>query len=233
MSTDIFSVEPTASLSDVTKVMEGNGIRRIPVIESGKNGQQRCVGMVTLDDLIASEAVNGPQLGAIVRAQIRRRAHSPRSVTSNDSRREQIYNRFIKVMAKNLELPKETADQVTYHLLKLIVQRLAYTNAANFIAQLPSLIHEDLLSLPAGPDVKITADRVLSELQKTFRMNKTQAKETARNFWRGLAQTLDSGILRQVLTHLPLEIAGLFSDVETGSTRTLVRETFISEQTVL
>jgi signal-transduction protein with cAMP-binding, CBS, and nucleotidyltransferase domain len=155
MTTDILKVKKSASISDVAKVMEVNGIRRVPVIEKTENGREKCIGIVTLDDLIASQSVDPRLLSKIVKAQIFRQVRKFHSSQKNEGRRDQTLNRFNKVMADQMNVPKATAERMAFCLLKEIVQRLTSTGAAHFIAQLPSILHEDLLDLPAGPNLKI------------------------------------------------------------------------------
>ena len=50
MSTNVITVEPTAKLPEVHKLMKNKGIRRLPVVQDGK-----LVGLVTIGDVREAE----------------------------------------------------------------------------------------------------------------------------------------------------------------------------------
>lgn len=214
MTTDILSVGKSATLADAIKIMEINGIRRIPVIEKTPTGREKCIGMVTLDDLLASESINSTQTSRIIKSQILRRQRGIRHPYKDEGHREQTLNRFNKVMAGKMNLPRATSERLTFHILRTLVQRLPYTEATHFISQLPSLIHEDLLNLPAGPDTKITRETFINDLVKGFQMERSVALAVVRNFWSGLEEVSDRHILNHVLLLLPQNMREMFSGEE-------------------
>jgi CBS domain-containing protein len=67
------SVEQTDDLEHVVYLMEESGIRRIPVVERLPDQNLRCIGLITLDDLVASKQINYDHIARIVRSQIERR----------------------------------------------------------------------------------------------------------------------------------------------------------------
>jgi len=210
MTTDILKARKTSTISDVAKMMEINGIRRIPILERTENGREKCVGIVTLDDLIASQAVDTGLLSRIVRTQIFKQVRRTRTSQRAENRREQTLNRFNKIMADQMGIGKANAERISFHLLKEIVQRLSSTEAAHFIAQLPSLFHEDLLSLPAGPNLKIDREAVIENLTKGFQLDRQEAERVSQCFWYGLEMALDKGILSHVCAQLPENFRKLF-----------------------
>jgi CBS domain-containing protein len=66
-----FTITEAASLDEAVELMEKHGLRRIPVLSDGRYGHQKCVGMVTLDDLLAESAISSENASRIVRSQIR------------------------------------------------------------------------------------------------------------------------------------------------------------------
>ena len=81
------------------------------------------------------------------------------------------------------------------------------------ISQLPSLLHEDLLNLRAGPDRAITANTLLSEMNERFQMSPRKASEVMERFWDALEQfTEESGETEHVLTQLPPDMRALLSE---------------------
>lgn len=211
MASDILSVDQTKDLPTVIQMMEENGIRRIPVIEKMKNGHEKCIGIVTVDDLIALELIDMAQLARIIRSQISIQTHARTTTAINDNAREHVLNRFNKSMAQSMNLTKPVAEKITYRLLKRIVQRLPYANAANFISQLPSTLQESLLTLHAGPDVNIDEHVILADLTHEFQILHHEAMVVTRKFWQGLKGNLDAHVLDQVLNHLPQSVRALFT----------------------
>src|SRR5205807_656762 len=43
MTTDILKARRNATINDVAKMMEVNGIRRVPIIEKSENGREKCL----------------------------------------------------------------------------------------------------------------------------------------------------------------------------------------------
>ena len=237
MTEDILTVDKSASIGDAAKIMEVNGVRRIPVIEKTENGRDRCIGMVSLDDLVASESVGTNLLSRIVKTQILRRFQNVRAPYTDENHIEQTFNRFNKTMAAKMNVPKATAERITFHLLKELVRRLPYTEAAHFIAQLPSLIHEDLFNLPAGPDLNVNEESIVKDLMKGFQLNRTDALDVAKHFWAGLEAVMDPIILDHVLDQFPADMRGILSDKEIAGEPLLVeyvvtREKFQLEEMV-
>ena len=194
--------------------METNGIRRVPVIEKTENGHDKCVGMISLDDLIVSESVGGNLLSRIVRAQILRRLQTVRRPEKDQSHGEQTINRFNNILATKMKVSKSAAEQITILLLKDLVRRLPYTESAHFVAQLPSMIHEELLKVPAGPDLTVNEDSIINNLMNEFQLTRSDALHMAKKFWEGLEGAMDPGILEYVLRGIPEEMRSIFSDKE-------------------
>src|SRR3989344_3872325 len=58
MTPEIQCVNEYASLADVVNIMETYGVRRVPVVQKINHNREKCVGMVTLDDLLISQAIS-------------------------------------------------------------------------------------------------------------------------------------------------------------------------------
>lgn len=65
MERDFKSVKPTQSLDEVIAVMRESGIRRVPVIDG-----TRCVGIISVDDLIARQLVSLDDISAVLARQL-------------------------------------------------------------------------------------------------------------------------------------------------------------------
>lgn len=69
MSKKIFKCTESAAIADVTALMEKHGVRRIPVVKELKSGKEKCLGIITTDDLIAERDVDIETLGRIIERQ--------------------------------------------------------------------------------------------------------------------------------------------------------------------
>lgn len=58
------------TLTEATQIMQYFGIRRLPVIKTGSGGKSRCIGILSFDDLVASESVPIEELAEIIKNQL-------------------------------------------------------------------------------------------------------------------------------------------------------------------
>lgn len=216
MTNDILSASSTSTIDDVIKIMEVNGIRRLPIVDITEGGKEKCMGMITLDDLVASGSIELASVSRIVKAQVLRRAKKTVRTFRREGHQEHTLQRFNKVIAGEMNLPVEVAERIAFYLLKQLVQKLPYTEAASFVSQLPQLLHEDMLSLPAGPSVKINEATIILDIEKGFQLSTELAKSAVEGFWQGLVQLMDSGILKIVQDHLPAEVNALLVGEESA-----------------
>lgn len=70
MTTKVCKVNETQHLSEVLHLMERYGVRRIPVMRKLDSGREKCVGIITLDDLIVEKMVDINVLSRIVSQQV-------------------------------------------------------------------------------------------------------------------------------------------------------------------
>ncbi|MBC7466202.1 MAG: CBS domain-containing protein [Bdellovibrio sp.] len=216
MATEIFTVERKSQIYDVVKLMEDNGVRRIPVVEKIKNGHQKCIGIYTLDDLIVSEIVHLKFLAQIVRAQ-----KSSRNLLTNASAiyqnaHDHVLNRFYKIMAEAMNLPRSTAELVSMKLLTRIVQRLPQVVSLQFISQLPTDLQKELVKISNGPDSNIDEHVILSDLTQGFQMLHAESLLVTKKFWLGLNKFLDPNVMAQTLQQMPESVAEIFTGTEWG-----------------
>ncbi len=217
MTEDPAAVEETAGLEDVLALMERNGVRRIPVVQNLAGGKQRCVGIVTLDDLIASQALAPDSISRVVQSQIFRSRGFPsrglrklRSRARADARMEQTLMKFYKVIASNTGLSEDSVPGITKYILSALVRRLHYTGAAHLIAQLPHLLQDDLLDLPAGPDRSVTQITILAGLRREFGFTEDKANQVFHRACQALWEVVDAKQLAHVRAQLPLELQHVF-----------------------
>lgn len=216
MATEILTVERKSQIPDVIKLMEENGVRRIPVIEKIKNGNQKCVGLVTLDDLILSEIVHLKILVRIVRAQKTKKNVISHSSAIYQNAHDHVLNRFNKIMAESMNLPRSVAETISLKLLTRIIQRLPQLVSVQFISQLPTVLQKDLSKIITGPDSNIDEHVILSDLTQEFQLLHAEALVVTKKFWSGLNFFLDPNVMAQVLQQLPESVAEVFTGSNWG-----------------
>lgn len=211
MTSEIFTITENQPVTDAITLMSTHGIRRVPVIRRLESGKERCVGMVSLDDLIAEKAIDIDTLSSIISKQILRPQSVRRSKEErNQERLEHKLNRFYSLMEKHTLLDRVDVEELTFYVLSSIVRRLPSSGAAQLISQLPRLLQEDLLDLKAGPNRHITAEALVSGVSTKFAMTPGNAKKVLHEFWEALEEfTADSKEPNQALMQLPVEMREL------------------------
>lgn len=210
MTPNVFFVGPLSTIDDVIAVMHTNGIRRVPVIEMAEGGRQHCIGMITLDDLIANQAIDPFDLAKIAKSQIvRKRKYLHRSA-QHQGRSLQTMDKFIEAFRTGLELNEESSRRIIDFIFSEVVRRLHYSGAAHLISQLPQMLQDDLLQLPAGPDRSITAERLIVGLADRLGISEENARRYFPKFWRILNEKISSHEADHVIHQLPLDIQSLF-----------------------
>ena len=214
MTTPVITLSAKDSQSDAIRVMQERNVRRVPLVEG-----TRLVGMVTLDDLLLDETASLDQLGAIVQAQIGEGglAPSPRSpaMMRRAARAEATYGRLINQLRADAGFKTteetETALEV---VLRSLIMRLTSGEAKDLIAQLPSLLQANLLSLPPGPDKLITRETIEKELVQRLGVDKNRASQILSAVGATISQSVSLGQIKDVQRQLPEDLRTIFSDAE-------------------
>lgn len=206
METDVISLQEDSTIDEAVELMKANGIRRLPIIEDLQGHKQRCIGMLTLDDLIAGEFIHIKDLSDIIRSQIFRKKKILKQPQAASTRSDQTYNRFISQISEHTELDKNKTKEVTQFLLGSIVRRLHYTGGAHFISQLPKHLQEELFELPAGPDRTVTEPVMIQGVNVLTGRSTKDSKVFIRKFWGALCKIIGTGETDHVLNQLPLSL---------------------------
>lgn len=200
----------------IINIMQKNAIRRVPVIKFSRSGSQKCVGIYTVDDFLLNNDVTFSSIRAVIRKQLR---PPTKNLTHNERRelhKEQTLARFHKITTAPLGTSREAGEQITLFLLKSLVERIPPSSAGNFIAELPSLLQEDLLALRSGPNRQITRSSIEQALVQKFPELRDHHQLLAK-FWMGLEAAIPTGVLSHVLANLP-------KDIQLGLTETEPRK---------
>lgn len=197
------------SVADAIDVMQTRNIRRIPLVEG-----ERVVGIVTLDDLLLDEAAPLRDLAAIVQTQIAEigpTTDGPSAWQRSAARATETLARFLNaVLAETGLADREQARSALDVVLGALVRRLTADEAKDLVAQLPSLLHPDLQSLPAGPDKTITAAWIEDELARTLDLDPMEAARIHAAVAGVIAGSVSEGEAEDIRGQLPVELRALF-----------------------
>ena len=224
MTPEILKADEGAGMNDIISLMENHGLRRIPIVTRAPNGAERVIGLVTLDDLIASGEVAPSRLARIVRTQIGRRMsqrqHRPtlRSVQSEAHSRQSL-DRFYTSFAQVTGVKSSLVPQMTHYLLSVLLMRVTATAAEHFLAQLPKLLQSSLRGLPPGPDRHVSPGYVMADLSQYYGIAQEQAEPVLRRFLSGLKDVIDPHLVEHLRAHLPLEFQTLFEPMKSKQER--------------
>ncbi|MBK7250529.1 MAG: CBS domain-containing protein [Gammaproteobacteria bacterium] len=211
MTPSPLTLGPQDSREDAIRLMQECNVRRIPIVEDG-----RVVGIVTLDDLLLDEAAPLEELAAIVQAQLGEGgpAGSGRSPASRRrlARAEATLGRLLSQVRADAGLndPEQVRTALDV-VLGALVRRLTPEEAADLVAQLPSLLQPQLRALPAGPDKSVTRASIESELASRLGMGAARAAELLAAVAGTIALTISPGQAEDVRGQLPAELRSIFT----------------------
>jgi CBS domain-containing protein len=222
-------VEPTAGIDEVVWLMESNGIRRIPVLETTGKGRYRAAGMVTLDDLLAAQKIDEYRMTRIVQAQVLRRmgefAHergrllhvldrAGRPVTENEALSKFHDQVFARAKIDQLGITRDQAILGLEQVWETLVGRLHHTGAMHLITQLPPVVQDRMLRLPFGPDRRNTEARLVAQVAREWGLPEQRTREALLAISRCWALTADEKELSKVRAQLPPDLAGFCVQLE-------------------
>lgn len=219
MTKGVVCASSSQGVGEILELMERHGVRRVPIMESKVKGEsQKCIGLITLDDLLASSMVTASTCSRIIRRQLGRQmglrlgrsGGVSRLTPRSTSRTRQTLSCFYKDQAKKSDIGVELIPQVSHALLGALVQRMTYSGASKFIAQLPRLLQDSLLQLRPGPDRSVTPEKVILDFSSRFEIDEGLARQIAQSFYCGLRDHIDPGEMENVLAQLPEDFRALF-----------------------
>jgi uncharacterized protein (DUF2267 family) len=127
----------------------------------------------------------------------------------SEARADQTMHRFFNVIVEKTGFDSDNAVRLGTYVLGVIIQRIHYSGAANFIAQLPHNLQEELLDLPAGPDRRITPVTVLGEMLSQFSMDEPRARTALAQCGEAFEELIDHAELEHVRAQLPADFLDL------------------------
>ncbi len=226
MSEDLITVDVSAGLSDVVRLMQENGVRRIPITKDG-----RIAGLVTFDDLVVDDTISRDDLRAIVVAQLEVAApHKPagqlhpegpgraedrpagraRALMRAKARADATYNRLVKTVASGAGLDQDRAERVLLLASCMLCRRLVPQEAHHLVAQLPSRLQPKLGKCLDGPDRSVTTEAMHRELTKALGIDAKQAAGALQAVFKAVSDIVAPGQIEEVRGQLPEEMKSLF-----------------------
>jgi CBS domain-containing protein/uncharacterized protein (DUF2267 family) len=206
METDLVALQSDSTVEDAIRLMEQHGIRRLPIVDLTRKNETRCIGIVSLDDLIAGEMVSAADIARVVRSQILRQRRPRGKGRPHKGRLEQSYNIFISKVAKRLSLEREVADTVVEYMASILVRRLHYSGGLQMLAQFPKILQEKLLELPAGPDRSITSEDLIQGTALRSGKRPDQAQHMTYEIWQIMKDYLGETHAEHIAHQLPEDI---------------------------
>jgi len=211
MTAPLICANSDAPLREIIEIMIANGVRRVPLVEQ-RGSRRFATGLVTVDDLIRSQAVPTKQIAAIIKAQNlgpQRFRMSSRKAERKIARREHTYRKFINAMMNAIELSREDTEQFIHMIMKKLVTRITPSEAFDFISQLPAVFHDELLSTKAGPTRAISRASLVADTRHLLGVSDQRAHQIISNFWHCLEDLMPGGELQDVLSQLPRDMQNL------------------------
>ena len=176
MADAVVTVDVGASVEDAVKLMREHVVRRLPILENGFP-----VGLVSLDDLLLDEEVDGSGARGIVMAQIE--GIYPPAHPANDriedararvlgrrrARAERTWTRLCDTVLKRTPIDeRHDAARAVEIVVAAMSRRGSAADARLLLGQLPARIAEDLIACCVGPDDRVGPAIVASELRRAL-----------------------------------------------------------------
>jgi CBS domain-containing protein/uncharacterized protein (DUF2267 family) len=227
MSDEVAMLDIRASIEDAVRTMREHACRRVPVTEN-----ERPVGLVTLDDLLADEAIDAATAASIVKAQLEAAARfkpegslhpveparpemaSParaRSLTRRKARADSAYGRLLHAVERHSGLQQRDRAELALELvLSALCRRVTPGEARHLIAQLPSKLHPALEKSLDGPDKRITTETIEADLSRELRLDRDAAELVLTSICEAVADSVSAGEIEEFRGQLPLGMKDLF-----------------------
>ncbi len=212
MTKSLLAIEEHDDLKDAIKIMRKSGVRRVPILKIGKLGKQRCVGLVTFDELVGKRLISTEDAAKILRKQINvHHFKNLRLEQRRQGRQQQTLNTFYKILSREMGVSRPSAVAVGGFLLTQVIERISHNEALHFISELPKLLQDELRELPSGPDRKITPRHILQRLDEDFGFDTKAAFRMVRGFWSGLEKFLAGRESQHLLGQFSKEMQVFFA----------------------
>lgn len=206
-----------ATLKDVVNTMIKFSIRRVPIVHMRSNGKQRCLGIVTLDDLVKRQLIDITEESRILKSQLPTpnakvgRARM-KNIFHSQGRIEHSYHSFMKNIESQTSLNRGKAQILTLQVLTMLLRRLPEKQGKNLLSQFPHELQMQLLTYISPADKTIGGKLMLSQVEKNLRVKSDEAKFLLERFWASLEESLSPGEIKSLSRQLPKDFMDLFME---------------------
>lgn len=210
-------VTESATLKDVVNTMIKFSIRRVPVVHMRTNGKQRCLGVITLDDLVKEKLIDLSEESLILKSQLRGFEERIgkgriRSIFHSQGNKEHSFHTFIKTVESEIGLNRTKSQLLATETLMFILKRTTVKSGQRLLSQLPHELQMQLLSSVSPADRTITGKLMLSHIKRRFHADADEAKFLLERFWKSLERSVSPGEINQLSRELPRDFMELFSE---------------------
>lgn len=213
MTPEPIAVDQMSSVYDVVELMKKHGIRRVPVCQAGKTAPhwERCLGIVTLDDLVATKAVDLDDLCDIVKSQVQIRPRGVPNRMRSMARMTHTEQQFLKALSQELEMSVAGAKKLLLFVLGTVVKRLQFSAAKRLLSPFPQLLKSELEVMMVGPDKAISSETLISGVMARFNREREEATQLLGRFWSCLGRLAGENVLANASAKLPKDMAKLLA----------------------
>jgi uncharacterized protein (DUF2267 family) len=220
----VWTLPSSADVRDAVEHMRARRVRRIPIVDDA-----RVVGVVTLDDLLATGAIDVADAGEIARAQLEQPAplkpagerHPVDSQAADRAaaleRRLQHAEQTAASTAELVSVATGIVDRVRALtaievLVEWLARRLTPGEAKDMLSQLPAELRDRLIDRRVGPDRHVTRAVLDGELERRLGVTAPEASALVPKLGSVLGVLLSPGELAQVRGQLPEELRMVLPD---------------------
>jgi CBS domain-containing protein/uncharacterized protein (DUF2267 family) len=224
---DVMSPGPVTIPIDATeeqaaRLMRARHVRRLPIVDG-----VRAAGIVTLDDLLLTGAVNLDEAAQIVESQLAepaplkppgvihpirthdRATKSPRG----ESHARQTLQAFQARLRTALGILDPHRALAAFDVVASgLVRRVTPGEALDFASQLPLSIQDRLLERPAGPDPSVTSDTIIAEMASRLEIDNEDAERIVRRVTKCLTEFVSVTEVSNLVEQLPADMKQMFPE---------------------
>jgi len=222
MSPDPLCVDIDQTEDQAAALMHALHVRRLVVLDQG-----RVAGIVTLDDLVLSRAVDPERVRDVVFAQLADEAPGkpagfthPRGRVRDpavwqrrrEARRQQTLRRFSRRLMALTGLGDAEQALVAFEVVaSALAHRLTPREAQHFAAQLPKDLRAYVTGLARGPDRGVTRESIEAALAIRLDIGSERARELATSIGGAIAELVSPGEIEDMRAQLPRSLRSLLT----------------------
>jgi uncharacterized protein (DUF2267 family)/predicted transcriptional regulator len=214
-----------ASESQVVKLMRAHHIRRIPIVDGTK-----VAGIVTLDDLLMSGAVNIENAGAIIEAQLMEpAANKPvgdvypmrlppdrpeqQSRARRGARAQPTLDEFQELLRSSLGMTDPDRARTAFEIVvSALTRSVTEEETEDLVARLPWALKRQLRELTHDASASIDADDLEHELAHRLDLDQAAANRMLHHVVQALSSLLGESELARLANRVPFGLKRVLTD---------------------